>query len=97
MAIATTRLPTPSSFARLIPDVWEANMANRFRRTLVLLLGLSLFATVQAHAQMAVAPIGAFASGKGAGTVKALDALASFIGDWKKPKALITADKTITG
>ena len=39
---------------------------------------------------MAVAPIGAFASGKAADTVKALDGLASFIGDWKKPKGPIT-------
>lgn len=39
---------------------------------------------------MAVAPIGAFAVGKGPGTVKALDGLASFIGDWKKPKGPIT-------
>jgi hypothetical protein len=39
---------------------------------------------------MAVAPIGAFASGKGPDTVKALDSIASFIGDWKKPKGPIT-------
>jgi hypothetical protein len=39
---------------------------------------------------MAVAPIGAFAVGKGPGTVKALDGLASFITDWKKPKGPIT-------
>jgi len=39
---------------------------------------------------MAVAPIGAFAANKGPGTVKALDALASFIADWKKPKGPIT-------
>ena len=39
---------------------------------------------------MAVAPIGAFAVGKGPGTVKALDGLASFISDWKKPKGPIT-------
>jgi hypothetical protein len=39
---------------------------------------------------VAVAPIGAFAVGKGPGTVKALDGLASFIGDWKKPKGPIT-------
>jgi hypothetical protein len=39
---------------------------------------------------MAVAPVGAFASGKGPDTVKALDALASFISDWKKPKGPIT-------
>lgn len=43
---------------------------------------------------MAVAPIGAFANGKGPGTVKALDALASFIGDWKKPKGPITVSVT---
>ena len=39
---------------------------------------------------MAMAPIGAFAVGKGLGTVKALDDLASFISDWKKPKGPIT-------
>lgn len=39
---------------------------------------------------MAVAPIGAFAAGKGPGTVKALDSLASFISDWKKPKGPVT-------
>jgi len=39
---------------------------------------------------MAVAPIGAFAVGKGPGTVKALDGLASLISDWKKPKGPIT-------
>jgi hypothetical protein len=39
---------------------------------------------------MAVAPVGAFAAGKGADTVKALDAIASFISDWKKPKGPIT-------
>lgn len=43
---------------------------------------------------MAVAPIGAFAVGKGAGTVKALDGLASFITDWKKPKGPITISVT---
>ena len=43
---------------------------------------------------MAVAPIGAFATGKGPGTVKALDALASFIADWKKPKGPITISVT---
>ena len=39
---------------------------------------------------MAVAPIGAFAAGKAPDTVKALDSIASFIGDWKKPKGPIT-------
>lgn len=39
---------------------------------------------------MAVAPIGAFAANKGPGTVKALDGIASFIADWKKPKGPIT-------
>jgi len=39
---------------------------------------------------MAVAPIGAFASGKGPDTVKALDSIASFVSDWKKPKGPIT-------
>lgn len=43
---------------------------------------------------MAVAPIGAFAANKGPGTVKALDALASFIADWKKPKGPITISVT---
>jgi hypothetical protein len=43
---------------------------------------------------MAVAPIGAFAVGKGPGTVKALDGLASFITDWKKPKGPITISVT---
>lgn len=43
---------------------------------------------------MAVAPIGAFASGKGPGTVKALDALASFIADWKKPKGPLAISVT---
>lgn len=43
---------------------------------------------------MAVAPIGAFAANKGPGTVKALDALASFIADWKKPKGPITVSVT---
>ena len=43
---------------------------------------------------MAVAPIGAFGTGKGPGTVKALDALASFIADWKKPKGPITISVT---
>ena len=39
---------------------------------------------------MAVAPVAAFASGKGPDTAKALDGLASFIADWKKPKGPIT-------
>lgn len=46
--------------------------------------------TAEAMIAMAVAPIGAFAVGKGPGTVKALDGLASFITDWKKPKGPIT-------
>ena len=41
---------------------------------------------VDAMIAMATAPIGAFAAGKSAETVKALDALASFIADWKKPQ-----------
>lgn len=43
---------------------------------------------------MAVAPIGAFAAGKGEGTVKALDGIASFIADWKKPKGPLTISVT---
>lgn len=41
---------------------------------------------VDAMIAMAAAPIGAFAAGKSAETVKALDALASFVADWKKPQ-----------
>jgi hypothetical protein len=41
---------------------------------------------VDAMMAMATAPIGAFAAGKSAATVRALDALASFIADWKKPQ-----------
>ena len=41
---------------------------------------------VDAMIAMATAPIGAFAAGKSADTVKALDALASFVADWKKPQ-----------
>lgn len=41
---------------------------------------------VDAMIAMATAPIGAFAAGKSAETVKALDALASFVADWKKPQ-----------
>ncbi|MCA0304838.1 MAG: hypothetical protein LCH95_20725, partial [Proteobacteria bacterium] len=41
---------------------------------------------VDAMVAMATAPIGAFAAGKSAETVKALDALASFVADWKKPQ-----------
>lgn len=43
---------------------------------------------------MAVAPVGAFAANKGPGTVKALDGIASFIADWKKPKGPITVSVT---
>ena len=45
---------------------------------------------VDAMMAMATAPIGAFAAGKSAATVKALDALASFITDWKKPQGPLT-------
>lgn len=38
---------------------------------------------------MVVAPLGDFAKGQGAETIKALDALASFAGDWQKPKGPI--------
>lgn len=43
---------------------------------------------------MAMAPIAAFAVGKAPDTIKALDAIASFIGDWKKPKGPITISVT---
>ncbi len=35
---------------------------------------------------MAVAPVGAFAASQGPDTTKALDAIVSFVGDWKKPQ-----------
>jgi hypothetical protein len=38
---------------------------------------------------MATVPIGAFAQGQGPATMKALDAVVSFIGDWKQPKGPI--------
>jgi hypothetical protein len=51
---------------------------------------------VEADAMVAIvmAPIAAFAVGKAPDTVKAVDALASFIGDWKKPKGPITISVT---
>jgi hypothetical protein len=42
--------------------------------------------TPDALVMMAAAPIGIFAAGKAPDTMKALDALVSFIGDWKKPQ-----------
>ena len=44
---------------------------------------------VDAMIAMATAPIGAFAVGKSPDTVKALDALASFVADWKKPQGAL--------
>jgi hypothetical protein len=38
---------------------------------------------------MVVAPVGAFAAGQGPETAKALDALVSFVADWKKPQGPI--------
>jgi hypothetical protein len=46
-------------------------------------------AAVEALVGMAVVPIAGFASGQGPATLKALDAVVSFIGDWKKPKGPI--------
>jgi hypothetical protein len=45
--------------------------------------------TPEALVAMTVAPIGAFTAGQGPATMKALDAIASFIGDWKQPKGPI--------
>jgi hypothetical protein len=45
--------------------------------------------TADAMVAMAVVPIGAFAQGQGPATVKALDAVVSFISDWKQPKGPI--------
>ena len=45
--------------------------------------------TAEAMVAMAVVPIGAFAQGQGPATVKALDAVVSFISDWKQPKGPI--------
>ena len=50
--------------------------------------------SVDAMVAMAAAPIGAFAAGKSPETVKALDALASFIADWKKPQGPIRISVT---
>jgi len=46
-------------------------------------------ATAEALVAVAVAPIASFAAGQGPATLKALDAVVSFIGDWKTPKAPI--------
>ena len=43
----------------------------------------------EAMVAMATVPIGAFAQGQGPATMKALDAVVSFIGDWKQPKGPI--------
>lgn len=45
--------------------------------------------TAEAMVAMAVVPIGAFAQGQGPATLKALDAVVSFISDWKQPKGPI--------
>ena len=45
--------------------------------------------TAEAMVAMAVVPIGAFAQGQGPATIKALDAIVSFISDWKQPKGPI--------
>ena len=45
--------------------------------------------TAEAMVAMAVVPIGAFAQGQGPATMKALDAIVSFISDWKQPKGPI--------
>jgi hypothetical protein len=46
-------------------------------------------ATPEALVTMALAPIAAFTANQGAPTLKALDAVASFITDWKKPNGPI--------
>lgn len=43
---------------------------------------------------MVAAPVGVFATGKAPDTVKALDALVSFVGDWKKPQGPIKISVT---
>jgi hypothetical protein len=45
--------------------------------------------TAEAMIAMAVVPIGAFAQGQGPAAKKALDAIVSFISDWKQPKGPI--------
>jgi len=45
--------------------------------------------TAEATIAMAVVPIGAFAQGQGPATLKALDAVVSFLGDWKQLKGPI--------
>ncbi|MBV8392519.1 MAG: hypothetical protein JOY81_04990, partial [Alphaproteobacteria bacterium] len=40
--------------------------------------------TPEALVAMAIGPLGAFTAGQGPETVKAIDAVASFVGDWKK-------------
>lgn len=46
-------------------------------------------ATPEALIAMVTAPLAAFTANQGPATLKALDALASFIGDWKKPQGPI--------
>src|SRR5688500_4571893 len=45
--------------------------------------------TADALAAFALLSIAAFCEGQGPATVKALDALASFVGDWKAPKGTL--------
>jgi hypothetical protein len=45
--------------------------------------------TPEAMIAMATVPVAAFTSGQGPGTLKALDAVVSFVLDWKKPKGPI--------
>ncbi len=50
--------------------------------------------TPDAMVAMVAAPVGVFATGKAPDTVKALDALVSFVGDWKKPQGPIKISVT---
>lgn len=45
--------------------------------------------TADAFASFALVSIAAFCDGQGAATLKALDAVASFVGDWKAPKGAL--------
>lgn len=50
--------------------------------------------SADAMVAMVAAPVGIFATGKAPDTVKALDALLSFVGDWKKPQGPIKISVT---
>ena len=80
-----------ASWANVINDVREAADQKNFALgdSIVQKYRSTQGTTPEAMVAMATVPLASFTAGQGPATLKALDSLVSFIGDWKQPKGPI--------